>query len=162
MNHAPVDYTLFHEVAREVIHAGHYQEMKQYISHSDITVFRHCLRVAYVAYTWAVRMNIDCDLHALVRGALLHDYYLYDWHDKNKGFRWHGFKHHRFARANAVRDFGISEKEQAIIYSHMFPLTFWCPPTSREAWLVTLADKFVATEETLKKYRQPKHKKTES
>jgi uncharacterized protein len=36
----------------------------------------------------------------------------------------------------------------------MFPLTFWDVPRCREAWLVTLADKIVATEETLLKYRK--------
>ena len=86
----------------------------------------------------------------------LHDYYLYDWHDKNKGFRWHGFKHHRFALANAEKDFDLTEKEKNIIYSHMFPLTFWCLPRSREAWIVTLADKRVAFAETLKKYKRKK------
>ena len=82
------------------------------------------------------------------------DYYLYDWHDPNKGFRWHGFKHHRFALQNAERDFVLSKRERNIIRSHMFPLTFWCLPKCREAWLVTLSDKLVATEETLMKYRK--------
>lgn len=148
-----VDYTVFREVLREMLTKGRMQEMKKHISHSDVSVYTHCVRVAFTAYTLAVRWGIRCDLRALVRGALLHDYYLYDWHDPNKGFRWHGFKHHRFALENAVRDFEIGEIEQNIIYSHMFPLTFWCLPKCREAWLVTLADKKVASRETMKKYK---------
>lgn len=150
----PVDYTLFREVLCEVLPAGRVAEMKQYISHSDVTVYQHCIRVAYTAYTMAVKWNVKCDLRSLVRGALLHDYYLYDWHDPNKGFRWHGFKHHRFALANAERDFVLNDTERNIIYSHMFPLTFWSVPRCREAWLVTLADKKVASRETAKKYRK--------
>ncbi|MBO5354788.1 MAG: HD domain-containing protein [Clostridia bacterium] len=149
-----VDNKLFSEVAREVVGKARYDEMKQYVSHSDITVYQHCIKVAYKAYCFAVRHDIPCDMRALIRGALLHDYYLYDWHDPNKGFRWHGFKHHRFALRNAERDFVLSKKERNIIHSHMFPLTFWCLPRCREAWLVTLADKLVATEETLIKYRK--------
>lgn len=144
----------FYKIAREVVGQARYNEMKQYISHSDITVYQHCIKVARTAYDLAIKYHIRCDLHALVRGALLHDYYLYDWHDPNKGFRWHGFKHHRFALENAARDFDLTEKEKNIIYSHMFPLTFWAIPRCREAWLVTIADKIVATAETMKKYRK--------
>ena len=151
---APIDDKQFFEIAKEVIGKARYDEMKQWISHSDITVYQHCIKVAYTAYRMAMRLGIPCDVRALVRGALLHDYYLYDWHDPNKGFRWHGFKHHRFALRNAERDFVLSKKERNIIYSHMFPLTFWAVPRCREAWLVTLADKKVATEETMIKYRK--------
>ena len=101
----------------------------------------------------ARKKRTKCDLRALVRGALLHDYYLYDWHDPNKGFRWHGFKHHRFALNNASRDFELSDTEKNVIYAHMFPLTPWCLPRCREAITVTLADKRVAFAETMKKYR---------
>lgn len=149
-----VDYTAFRRVLAEVLPRGRVAEMKKYISHSDVTVYRHCIKVAFTAYTLAVRYRISCNLHALVRGALLHDYYLYDWHDKNKGFRWHGLKHHRFALANAERDFDLDDTERNIIAAHMFPLTFWSVPRCREAWLVTLADKKVAAEETFRKYRE--------
>lgn len=153
-----VDYTAFRRILCEVLPRGRVAEMKKYLSHSDVTVYRHCIGVAYTAYTFAVRHGVKCDLHALVRGALLHDYYLYDWHDKNKGFHWHGFKHHRFALANAERDFDLNDTERNIIWSHMFPLTFWCVPHCREACLVTLADKKVAAGETLRKYRNRKNK----
>ena len=143
----------FKSVFLEIKGKGRFDEMKKYISHSDISVYTHCIKVAYTAYRMAIKYKIPCDLRALIRGGLLHDYYLYDWHDPNKGFRWHGFKHHRFALENATRDFVLSKRERNIIRSHMFPLTFWQIPKCREAWLVTLADKIVATEETLKKYR---------
>lgn len=161
-----IDFTPFAAICREVTSAGRYEEMKKYYSHSDVTVYEHCLSVARRAYVKGIRRRRPVDIRALVRGALLHDYYLYDWHDKNKGFRWHGFKHHRFALSNAERDFDLTEKEKNIIYTHMFPLTFWCWPRSREAWIVTWADKRVALSETLKKYRHSKkakeHKHEES
>jgi len=153
MSQNGIDYRPFYAIVREVVPRARYREMKQYISHSDITVYQHCLKVAHTAYTLAMKWQIPCDVRALVRGALLHDYYLYDWHDPNKGFRWHGFKHHRFALANAERDFFLTKRERNIIRAHMFPLTFWTLPRCREAWLVTLADKIVASEETAKKYR---------
>ena len=144
----------FREILAEVREKTRLDEMKQYISHSDISVYTHAVKVAYTAYRFAVEHRIPCDLRALVRGGLLHDYYLYDWHDPNKGFRWHGFKHHRFALENARRDLPLTRREQNIIASHMFPLTFWTLPKCREAWLVTVADKIVASEETARKYRK--------
>ncbi len=144
----------FAGLAREILHSGRYPEMKKFYSHSDVTVYTHCVKVAFAAYSFAVRHGIRCDRKALVRGALLHDYYLYDWHDPNKGFRWHGFKHHRFALQNAERDFPLVKRERKIIHAHMFPLTFWCVPSCREAWIVSIADKIVAAEETLKKYKK--------
>ena len=144
----------FREILAEVRANSRLDEMKQYVSHSDISVYTHSVKVAYTAYRFAVKHQIPCDLRALVRGGLLHDYYLYDWHDPNKGFRWHGFKHHRFALANAERDFPLTGRERNIIAAHMFPLTFWSIPKCREAWLITVADKIVASEETARKYRK--------
>ena len=142
----------FRDILAEVREKTRLDEMKQYLSHSDISVYTHAVKVAYTAYRFAVKYNIPCDLRALVRGGLLHDYYLYDWHDPNKGFRWHGFKHHRLALANAERDLPLTRRERNIIASHMFPLTFWSVPRCREAWMVTVADKIVASEETARKY----------
>ena len=129
-------------------------EMKKYIQHGRVSTYDHALAVCYRAYEMAQKKLSRIDERALLRAAFLHDLYLYDWHDPNKGFRWHGFKHHRFALRNAERDFVLSKRERNIIHSHMFPLTFWCLPRCREAWIVTLSDKIVATEETLMKYRK--------
>ena len=144
----------FREILTEVRERSRLDEMRQYLSHADVSVYTHSVKVAYIAYRFAVKHQIPCDLRALVRGGLLHDYYLYDWHDPNKGFRWHGFKHHRFALANAERVLALTGKERNIIASHMFPLTFWSLPRCREAWLVTVADKIVASKETARKYHK--------
>mgnify|MGYP002699785710 FL=1 len=94
-------------------------------------------------------LRIRYDLRALIRGALLHDYFLYDWHindDPNR--KLHGFFHPSVALENALKDYELSKKEQDIIKHHMFPLTI-IPPMCREAWLVCLADKICAGKETL-------------
>jgi uncharacterized protein len=76
----------------------------------------------------------------LIRGALLHDYYLYDWHKKHKGHRLHGFRHPSWALHNALMVYDLSKKERNIIRSHMFPLTFLHWPHSKEAWIVSKMD----------------------
>jgi hypothetical protein len=83
-----------------------------------------------------------------VRGALLHDYFLYDWHEKDGGHRLHGFRHPAFALYNASKDFSLNRKERNIIARHMFPLTV-LPPRCLEAWIVCFVDKYCAFSETM-------------
>ena len=94
------------------------------------------------------RAGISVDRASLLRGALLHDYFLYDWHDPDPSHRLHGFRHPFFALARAEEDFELTPRERNIIVRHMFPLVP-VPPTCREAWIVCLADKWCALRETV-------------
>lgn len=122
---------------------------KGFIQHGNVSVYEHCLAVCVCSIKIARMLRIRYDLRALIRGALLHDYFLYDWHvndDPNR--KLHGFFHPSVALENALKDYELSKKEQDIIKHHMFPLTI-IPPMCREAWLVCLADKICAGKETL-------------
>ena len=130
------------------------QQMKNFTQHGNTSVFEHCVSVAkfslLMAHYLEKTLRIKCDRDSLVRAALLHDYFLYDWHDKTvPGHNIHGFTHPRTACINADRDFGLNEVEKDIISKHMFPLTFM-PPRYRESVIVTLADKWCALCETFK------------
>ena len=134
--------------------------MNGFIQHGNVSLLRHCIRVAETSLKMErflrKKLHIRMDEKALVRGALLHDYFLYDWHNKKerpKGL--HGFTHPKTAMKNAARDYHISEKEKRIIHQHMFPLTLINVPTSREAWVVNLADKWCSLAETVK-MRKPR------
>lgn len=124
------------------------QQMKQFTQHGRVSTYEHCRRVTERSYWLSLRLGWKVDEPALVTGALLHDFYLYDWHDKRPGGKLHGFTHPAAACENARRVFGISKKEQGIIRSHMWPLTLFHAPVCREAWLVSLADKWCSVEET--------------
>lgn len=89
-----------------------------------------------------------------MRGALLHDYFLYDWHipDEVNPHRLHGFYHPGVALRNAIRDYELTELEKDIIKKHMWPLTV-VPPGCREAWIVTMADKWCSLLETIHMHR---------
>ena len=118
--------------------------------HGSVTTFAHSIRVACLAVWMADRAHLwrRVDLRSLIRAALLHDYFLYDWHDWDEGrHRWHGFTHGRAALANATRDFTLNPIERDSIANHMFQLTP-VPPRYIEGYLVTLADKISATAET--------------
>ena len=120
----------------------------QYIQHGDTSVLVHSLAVAYYSYKLAQLIGIKYSKNELVRGALLHDYFLYDWHKPHP--RFHGFRHPGFALKNAEREFDLSDKERCIISNHMFPLTP-VPPTCKEGLIVCVVDKVCSTYEVFKK-----------
>ena len=60
--------------------------------------------------------------------------------------------HPSYAAANAKRDFGIGEKEENIIRSHMWPLTVTKLPKCREAVIVCIADKLTSATETILRF----------
>ncbi len=140
---------LVKRTADELERGSRYSITKEHIQHGSVSVYAHCLSVAEESVRIARIMNLNVDLDSLVRGALLHDYFLYDWHDNPDGrHNVHGFTHPYTALKNAKQDFTLSKKECDIIVHHMFPLVP-LPPHSKEAWIVCLADKICATRETL-------------
>lgn len=124
--------------------------LKNYIQHGDTSCYMHSLAVAYVSFFIVRKLHLHCHFTSLLIGALLHDYFLYDWHDRNKSVRWHGFRHPGIALKNAVQDWRLDTLEADIIKHHMFPLTP-VPPTHRESIVVCIADKLCSTYEFFRK-----------
>lgn len=110
--------------------------MQQFIQHGTVTTYEHCLRVTRIAYWLNLHWHCHADEVSLVRGAFLHDFYLYDWHNCSNITHWHGFKHPLIARYNADAVFQLNNKERNIIQTHMWPLTITQLPRCREACLV--------------------------
>ena len=132
----------------DILTSANMQSEKQFMQHGNVTVFDHSVAVACTCIWLAARLHIRVDERALVRGALLHDYFLYDWHVPDKSHRWHGFFHAGKALANASRDFTLGTIERDMIARHMFPLNLTLP-RYRESVLLCIADKLCATEETV-------------
>ena len=131
------------------------QRMREFIQHGDVTTYQHCKNVVLVSFWLNRRFHLGADETSLAVGAFLHDFYLYDWHKCSsfrglrRLFEMHGFSHPGYACVNAQRVFHITKKEQDIIASHMWPLTFRHVPTCREAFIVCLADKYCAVVESM-------------
>ena len=121
---------------------------KPIIEHGDTSTLEHCVAVAYVSFYIAKKMHLRCDYNSLIRGALLHDYFLYDWHVADDSHKWHGFSHAQTALNNASKDFELTNIEMDIIAKHMFPLNIK-PPKYRESYIVSLADKICSSYETI-------------
>jgi uncharacterized protein len=124
------------------------EKEKSLIQHGTVSTYQHSVNVARTSLKIARRLNLTVDERQMVRGALLHDYYLYDWHIKDPSHKWHGFHHAYTALMKADRDFDLTEKERDIIVKHMFPLDP-AAPRFLESWIVTLADKVCAVKETV-------------
>ena len=124
------------------------------LQHGDTTVLLHCVAVAYYSLKLARGLRLRCDQRSLLRGALLHDYFLYDWHVPDPDRPLHGPHHPGIALQNARQDVELTPREQDIILHHMFPLNPK-PPRSREAILVCLVDKGCGVYETLGRNTYP-------
>lgn len=148
-NHSDTQDIFYH--LNDLINKEEVVRMKQYIQHGKVTTYDHCHKVALTSDKLARTLRIHrLDRKSMLRGALLHDFYLYDWHNEDDGsHKLHGFHHANKARDNADEILGATLKEQEIIESHMWPLTITMVPKSREAWLVCFADKYVSIKETI-------------
>ena len=128
------------------------QELKKYPNHNISNLYDHSSRVALCAYDMSRRLHIKVDGTSLAKGAMLHDFYLYQARGNKKiGTKEHWFGHPVTALKNAEKEFSLTELEKNIITSHMWPLTFLHVPISREAVLVSLADKACAFGEMILK-----------
>ena len=141
----------FNELIKEIALSDEAREMKNYIQHTDVNTYKHCMNVALVSFYIAKRYKVNVDLKTLVIGGFLHDYFLYDWH--LHGDKLHGYHHPHIAAQNAQRDFDVDEKVMKVIKSHMWPLTITFVPNSKEAAIVCLADKIVSTKDSLSRRR---------
>ena len=127
------------------------RKMAEYIAHGKNSVLRHCYDVAMMAYAINKKFDLKADLKTLLVGSFLHDFYLYDWHGRPLNlniFKMHGFTHPGKARDNAIRYFSVDKDIQKVIESHMWPLTLRSFPSSKEAMIVCMADKYCALKET--------------
>lgn len=148
---SPDQERFFAEQARPLWQTDALQSMARFPQHGRTHCLAHCTGVAYHSYRLCCRLGLPCDRGSLIRGALLHDFFLYDWHasgEAERYHRWHGFTHPRRALANAEARFALTDTERDIVAKHMWPLTLRLP-ACREAWLVCLVDKVCTVAESL-------------
>ncbi len=112
--------------------------------HHDRTALTHSLSVSKLAFSMARRLGLDSV--SVARGALLHDFFLYDRRADKTPF--HLNRHAKVALRNARARFRLNLVEQDIILAHMWPVgrPFY---TYRESALVSFVDKIVSTREVI-------------
>ena len=149
----------FHEMTADITSHPLFLQLRAYPHHGgENSLYIHSVSTARCAYRLARRFHMREErIRAVTRAALLHDFFGYDWQSERhrrfmrrySGWRrikhMHAFIHGALAARRADRVFGLDERQRAAITSHMFPLAPF--PKSSEAWVITLADKYVASKE---------------
>ena len=148
------NWQCFLDCVGDLLFTPEVQSMKNIPHHPGTTCYEHSVFVAYAAFRMARRWGLD--YLAAARGGLLHDLYLYDPRDRSAHPGNQCFDHPVFALRNAQALCGrLTDKEQNIILSHMWPLARR-RPRSAEAAVVNLADTLCATAEVLRYSRRPR------
>lgn len=136
----------------QIIEKSRLKETNQFIHHGHTTILEHNMAVARKAYRIAKGLKLKVSEKELIFGAMLHDYYFYDWHEKDAGHHLHGYYHPGISLKNAIKEMELTNIEKDIIKKHMFPLTL-SPPKYKESVIVCLADKICALEETIRGWK---------
>ncbi len=121
-------------------------KMKE-IRHHDSTRLNHLLKVSY--YSYKIAKSLGLDYREVARAGLLHDFYLDSVYDQGKlkdKVLLYTVRHPEAAVSNAKKFFSLSEKEEDIIRTHMFPLDVKVPKYA-ESWVVNFVDKGISTVE---------------
>ncbi len=139
----------YYEIIKDILNHEEFQKRKKYKHHDNITVYDHSLKVSQIAYKISKKFK-NMDSKSVAIGGLLHDFYYKPWQDsteKKPFFKKHGFVHAEEALNNSEKYFEeyMNDKIKNIILRHMFPLNI-IPPKYKEAWLITIVDKYVSLE----------------
>lgn len=149
MNKKCSDDLDYYEIIQEILNNEEFQKRKEYMHHGKISVYEHSLKVSFFAYKISKHIK-GIDSRSVAIGGLLHDFYYEPWQDNceiKPFFKKHGFVHANEALFNSREFFPdyMNEIVENIILRHMFPLNI-VPPKYKEAWLITIVDKYVALE----------------
>ena len=139
----------FYECIQDIAKHPVVLRMKLYPHHGNTNCYQHCLHVSYYNYVWCRFFHLDAKSAA--RGGMLHDLFLYDWHThaKETGQRFHGLTHPKTALNHACRLFPLNDIEKDVIRAHMWPVTFFSIPHTKEGWIITLTDKYCGAFESM-------------
>ena len=148
------------EIYQAFLHDERILRMKEISMHRGSNCYIHSFKVAKLAIKRALRHKKG-NLYTILIGAILHDYYLYDWRVDTSKMRHHLSKHPYIAAENAERDFGIYTPIKEAIQSHMWPVNLKDFPKTKEARIISNADKTIYLKEIVcsKRFKQKRQEK---
>ncbi|MGF0032649.1 HD domain-containing protein [Bariatricus sp. SGI.154] len=143
----------FYEAIKDIAAHPVVLRMKLYPHHGTTNCYQHCMNVAYNNYRLCRFLHLDA--RSAARAGMLHDLFLYDWHTHaaRTGKHFHGLTHPVEAYQNAKKFFALNKIEKDIILNHMWPVTFYRLPRTKEGWITTLTDKYCGVCETSRRKR---------
>ena len=78
------EHLYFNACAKALLACPEVQSMSAFTQHGRVSCLEHSLSVAYYSYWLCRRLRLRVDGESLIRGALLHDFFLYDRHCPEK------------------------------------------------------------------------------
>ncbi|MBR2669107.1 MAG: HD domain-containing protein [Solobacterium sp.] len=131
----------FLEIIKDIADHPEFRKLEQFTHHLHTNRYQHCLNVSWYTYLWAKKLGLNYKEAA--RGALLHDFFLYDYRSNPPIKGNHNEIHPIAAFTNAEKYFEVTDIMRDCILRHMWPNTSASPET-REGYLVSVADKYCA------------------
>lgn len=104
-------------------------------THHGMSRFEHLQRVSY--YSYLITKKLRLHYKETTRAALLHDFFLDETNDDSLVEALQN--HPNYALENAKKYYNLTDREEDIIKTHMFPVTFK-PPRYLESWIVDIVD----------------------
>ena len=121
----------------DILNHDEFKKMEN-IVHHGVNRLNHSIRVSYYSYKIAKFLKLDNE--KVARAALLHDFFFEKNSDLNKKEKVVTMLNHpKYAVENAKKYFELSELEEDIILTHMFPVAPKVPKYF-ESWMVDLVD----------------------
>jgi len=144
----------YYEAIQDIYEHEEFLKLKEFFHHNS-SIYEHVQDVAYFSYRICKILKLDH--RSAARGALLHDFFLYDWRNHDvpdlPRKKFHGIGHPAIAVDNAKKHFSINEIEEDIIKKHMWPLTI-VPPKYKESFIVSFADKYLSSKEFVSEFKK--------
>jgi len=138
----------YESIIQPVLEVDEFLKLKE-MGHHGITRFEHSERVA--RYTYRITKLCHLNYREATFAAMLHDFFTIEVKKVNVYQKM--AKHPRIAVDNSSKYFTLSDLEEDIILTHMFPITFK-PPKYLESWIVDIVDDFVALYEWMFSFRR--------
>jgi uncharacterized membrane protein len=149
----------YFDIISDISEHEEFMKLKQF-HHHNASAYIHVHDVAYLSYRICKFLKLD--YRSAARGALLHDFFLYDWRNHDAPDlprdKFHGLEHPQIALTNAAKYFPLNEIEQDVIKKHMWPLTI-IPPKYKEAFIVSFADKYLSSKEFIDAFKKSRSSK---
>ena len=148
------------DIYQSFLHDERIIKMKDIPMHRGSNCYIHSFKVAKLAIKRALRHKKG-NLFTILVASILHDYYLYDWRADRSKMKNHLSSHPYTAAINAEKDFSIHEPIKKAIQSHMWPVNIKDFPKTKEARIVSLADKSIYLKEIVcsKAYKKKREEK---
>lgn len=77
------DRQKIHQILKQYQEDSKVQSMHGFVQHGRTSTYEHCMNVVKLSFWINKHLHLSANERALLTGALLHDFYLYDWHEKS-------------------------------------------------------------------------------